>query len=375
MRNHRLLLAAAVVALASPALVPPAVAGTARHGAAASDPPWTTVASGLDNPRLLSFSDHALYVAEAGKGGSGPCVKGAEGGEVCFGLSGAITRVTRQGAHRMVTGLPSLAGADGGGAIGPSDVVVSDHHGGSYHRYAATIGLGQAPSVRSTFGDAGRLLGTVVTGNLNGGRPSVLGDIAAYEQQANPDGGELDTNPTGLMRDGDAVVLTDSGGNAVLRVRAGKRIRTLAVFPDTTVTGPQGPMPMQAVPTSVVRGPDGAFYVSQLTGYPFPAGGSSIWRFARRQQPTVFATGLTNVTDLAWHRGALYAVQLSDVGLAKETGLPMGSLVRVNPGAAPTPVATGMPAPYGVAFRGRTAYVTTCAVCAGGGSVVSLNVP
>ena len=53
----------------------------------------------------------------------------------------------------------------------------------------------------------------------------------------------------------------------------------------------------------------------------------------------------------------------------------MGSLVRVDPGAAPTPVATGMPAPYGVAFRGHTAYVTTCAVCAGGGSVVSLDVP
>ena len=374
MHRNRLLLAAALVALASPALVPPAVAGSARTGSAASDPPWRTVASGLDNPRLLSFSEHDLYVAEAGRGGSGPCVEGAEG-TVCFGLSGAITRVDQHGAHRMVTGLPSLAGADGSGAIGPSDVVVPDLRGGSHHRYAATIGLGNAPSVRATFGAAGRLLGTVVTGNLNGGRPSVLGDIAAYEQQANPDGGEPDTNPTGLMRDGHAVVLTDSGGNDVLRVRPGKRIRTLAVFPDTTVTGPQGPMPMQAVPTSVVRGPDGAFYVSQLTGFPFPAGGSSIWRFARRQQPTVYATGLTNVTDLAWHRGALYAVQLSNVGLANEKGLPMGSLVRVDPGAAPTPVATGMPAPYGVAFRGHTAYVTTCAVCAGGGSVVSLDVP
>ena len=34
----------------------------------------------------------------------------------------------------------------------------------------------------------GRLLGTLVSGSLNGGRPSVLGDIAAFEQQANPDG-------------------------------------------------------------------------------------------------------------------------------------------------------------------------------------------
>jgi hypothetical protein len=374
MRKNRLLLAAAVVALASPALVSPAVAGSARTGAAASDPPWTTVASGLDNPRLLSFAGHALYVAEAGRGGSGPCVEGAEG-KACLGLTGAITRITHHGSSRVVTGLPSLAGEGGGGAIGPTDVVVPALRHGSRSQYAATVGLANAPSVRKDLGADGRLLGTVVTGTLRGGSPRVLADIAAYEQKANPDGGERDTNPTGLMRAGHSVVLTDSGGNDVLRVRPGGRIRTLAVFPDTQVTGPQGPMPMQAVPTSVVRGPDGAWYVSQLTGFPFPRGGASIWRFVPGQQPTVYATGLTNVTDLAWYDGALYAVQISDAGLANEQGLSMGSLVRVNPGAAATPVASGMPAPYGVAFRNHTAYVTNCAVCAGGGSVVAVDVP
>ncbi len=32
-------------------------------------------------------------------------------------------------------------------------------------------------------------------------------------------------------------------------------------------------IPMQAVPNSVVQGPDGAWYVGQLTGFPFPVGG------------------------------------------------------------------------------------------------------
>ena len=42
---------------------------------------------------------------------------------------------------------------------------------------------------------------------------------------------------------------------------------------------PAGPdVPMQAVPTGVVRGPDGAIYVSQLTGFPFPIGGARIFR-------------------------------------------------------------------------------------------------
>ena len=85
--------------------------------------------------------------------------------------------------------------------------------------------------------------------------------------------------------------------------------------------------------------------------------------------------GQTSVTDLAWHKGSLYAVQISDAGLANETALPSGSLVKVVPGAAPTPVVDNLPAPYGVAFRGHKAYLTTCAVCAGGGAVVRADLP
>ena len=41
----------------------------------------TVVMSGLDNPRGLAFAPNgALYVAEAGRGGDGPCVVNAEHG-------------------------------------------------------------------------------------------------------------------------------------------------------------------------------------------------------------------------------------------------------------------------------------------------------
>ena len=70
-------------------------------------------------------------------------------------------------------------------------------------------------------------------------------------------------------------------------------------------------MPMQAVPTSVVVGPDGAVYVSQLTGFPFPEGGSTIWRVRPGPAPTVYASGLTNVTDLAFNGKQPYAVQIA----------------------------------------------------------------
>jgi hypothetical protein len=151
-----------------------------------------------------------------------------------------------------------------------------------------------------------------------------------------------------------------------------------AVFPDRIVPFPPeaggGQGPMQAVPTAVDWGPDGALYVSQLTGFPFPVGAANIWRVEPGHAPTVWATGLTNVTDLAWHHGQLYVVQIADGGLAAATGLPMGSLRRVHAGDNSTPdvVMSGLPAPYGVALRSHTAYVTTCSVCPGQGSVVRI---
>src|SRR5687768_3126063 len=69
------------------------------------------VADGLDNPRGIGFGpDGALYVAEAGAGGPPPCVSGGpEGGEACFGRSGAVTRITRHSQKRVLKGLPSVS--------------------------------------------------------------------------------------------------------------------------------------------------------------------------------------------------------------------------------------------------------------------------
>ncbi|WP_159081356.1 ScyD/ScyE family protein [Nocardioides sediminis] len=379
MHRSRVSLALALATVASTALAT-VLSAPARAGHPTdqpTDPPWTTVASGLDNPRHLTFAGHSLYVAEAGRGGTGPCIEGPEGPdgpEVCFGLSGAITRVNHWGQERVVSGLPSLAEAEGTAAIGPSDVAAFSHH-----RYVATIGLGAPPEKRATFGEAGAALGTVVTGHWWSGKPRVAADLAAYEEENDPDGNGPDSNPTGMLLERWSAVVTDSGGNTLLRVKPGGKVETLAVFPDTDVPNPPflppGTTSMQAVPTSVVRGYDGAYYVSQLTGFPFPAGGSSIWRVVPGEEPTVWATGLTNVTDLAWYHGSLYAVQISAAGLLNEPegALPTGSLVRIEKGKAPETVAEGLPAPYGVALRRGNAYVTTCAVCPGGGSVVSID--
>jgi hypothetical protein len=329
---------------------------------AAPPPGWEVVAQGLDNPRQLSFTGDTLYVAEAGTGGDGPCVEGAEGPS-CLGATGAVTRVRAGQQARVLSGLPSLAAEDGSGALGPADVVVT----GQNH-YAVTVGLGNDPAVKEELGAGGRLLGTLVTGAFPNAGPRVTADIAAFEAAVDPDGGVPDTNPTGLLKAGGGYVLTDSGGNSLLSVSGG-HVSTIATFDSPgigNVPFPPFQIPVQAVPTAVVVGPDGAYYVSELTGFPFVPGLSRIHRVVPGQPSTVYATGLTNVTDLAWHDGDLYAVQ---IGLLQ--GGP-GSLVKVNPGGAADVVVGGLFAPYGIAVHDDDAYVTTCAVCAGGGQVIKV---
>lgn len=358
-------------------------AGRGHHPHPQPPPPTTpvVVASGLDNPRQLSFDGDDLYVAEAGTGGDLACMEGPEGGEVCMGESGSLTKIDRWGQRRVLTGLPSIASPEGGAAIGPADVAVD--HG----RYAVLIGLGADPALRDSDSvpEFAEKYGTLLTGRLWGGGhwrarhdsdgygPQVLADVSAHEAAENPDGKQVDSNPVGLWRGRYGWVVADAGGNDVLHVSWWGDVSTLGVFPTRNV--PPG-IDMDAVPTSAVLGPDGALYVSQLTGFPFPAGGSTIWRLVPGQAPTIYAGGLTNVTDLAWYRGSLYAVQLADGGLlaVPEGQPPVGSLLRVSTTGAHQTVAAGLVAPYGLAFSDRSAYVSTCSVCPGAGQVVRIPV-
>src|SRR4029450_6208032 len=84
------------------------------------------VARGLVHPRGLNFGpEGGLYVAEAGSGGSGPCIVNSNNVLVCYGATGAITRISvddPSSQARVVTGLPALAGPTGAQATGPHDV-------------------------------------------------------------------------------------------------------------------------------------------------------------------------------------------------------------------------------------------------------------
>ena len=157
-------------------------------------------------------------------------------------------------------------------------------------------------------------------------------DALAFEAADNGDGTDIDSNPTGIVKSGRGYVFTDSGGNTLVSTRRGGS--TLATFDPVPTTQP-GPVPVgfpaDAVPTDVVVGPDGARYVSQLVGFPFEKGSSTIWRVVRGHAPEPYATGLTNVTSLAFAKdGTLYAVELASNGLLAG---PVGALVKVNAGS------------------------------------------
>ena len=329
MRAFKLLLP--VLLTVAAAFAPPALAAPAKVD---------VVAKNLDAPRHLAFGARGdLFVAEAGSGGSGPCFVAAEG-PACMGNSGAVTEVDRRGNQfRIASGLASFAnrqdvpnamppnpiGPHGITVLGANQVVVTN--GGPTEPLTAPLDQGGQRIDRATLAAQnpvanlfGRLLWIRHRGQVRS-----IADIWAFERDVNPDATvgnpEIDSNPVDVLFDRGRFVIADAGGNAIDRASFSGRVSNLAVFANRNVPFGGGTVPMQAVPTSVVEGPDHAYYVSQLTGFPFPVGGANVFRVdPRTGQQSVVASGFTNIMDLAFGRdGTLYVLEISNSGLLSGT--------------------------------------------------------
>ena len=320
----------------------PVLAAIAALGCTVSTAQAVTVEEvgdgGLRSPRHLDFSPSGnLYVAEAGRGGDGPCFFGGEG-PACMGATGAVTKIDRRGAQtRIVDGLASYANdTDGDGTleageadsgIGPHGITALSDHGVFVTSGGPTAPLTAPPPDGEPISRddlaaqnrAARLFGRLlwVFGRQ---RYVPIADIYEFEKRRNPDGGAIDTNATDVLFDRGRFVIADAGGNSVLKA-FGPHLSTLSVFPDTPgVPNPFAPgetVDMQSVPTGIVEGPDGAYYMSQLTGFPFPIGGANVYRIdPRTGRFRVFAGGFTNIMDLAFDkRGTLYVLEIDSNGL------------------------------------------------------------
>jgi hypothetical protein len=333
----------------------------------------TVVMSGLDNPRGLAFAPNgALYVAEAGRGGSGPCVVNPGTGETrCFGKTGAITRLWKGKQSRVVEGLDSHALPDGSSASGPNDISFQGT-GGAY----ITMGLGGGPDFQEALGSlfSGTLIHMAASGKW-----TVVADILQHEVDENPAGGPVDSNPFGVLAEPGGRLVADAGANALLRVAANGKVETVAVFPTLpNPLFPFGPPEVESVPTAVARGPDGALYVGQLTGFPFVQGLANIYRMVPGQAPELFcAGGFKAIMDLTFGPdGSLYVVENATNAFPPPPPFApnSGRLSRVAPGCSTvTTVLEGLDRPTAVAVGADGAiYVTNRGVTAGAGEVLMI---
>jgi len=341
-------------------LVLAAVATLGCGTLSAADYTSTVIVNSLNNPRGLTFaSDGSLYIAEAGiPGGAGPStiIRGVPN---VFTETGSVTRYFNGTQSRVLEGLPSIYATNTLETNGPNDVTF-----GANGRLYVTIGAGLDPSVRAT---------DLSPDGINLGRVAYVGgafDVAGYEAAQNPAGGPLDSNPWRTVAHNGGLVVTDAGGNSLLSIAANGAISTIAIFPGRDIGGG---FPSDAVPTGLAVGTDGNFYVGQLTGFPFTPGASQVYRVEANGSMSVFATGFTQISSLAFGSdGSLYVLEYDSNGLLVPGN--RGALIRLAPnGDRETIFSDGLVNPTGLAIGADGAfYVSNFGSSAGTGEVLRI---
>lgn len=337
----------------------------------------TEVMSGLVTPRGLAFGpDGGLYVAEAGSGGGGPGVVLGNGSAATFGATSGLSRLLDGVQSRVLSGLPSIATSTGLDAGGLQDIAF-DSGGQAYGLFSFGSDAAQR---NSNLGAAGAALGTIAKLPLNGiGTLEPIADVAAHELASNPAGGASDSNPFGFaLTPSGSFLVADAGANDFVTATSAGVVSTLAVLPAKPNPLPFGPPVYQSVPTSIAVGPDGAYYVGQLTGFPFPPGAASVFRFDPATSTVTEAlTGFTNIIDLAFDdAGALYVLQVSSNGLASTMGPGSGLLIKVDPisGDRETIASTGLVFPGAVTVGpDGSLFVTNRSNAPNGGQVLRIS--
>lgn len=393
--------------------------------AAAQGPTMEVLAEGLNAPRgLLVAPDGSVWVAEGGAAGE-TCMETPRG-EACYGPTGAVARIADGTVERVIEGLTSAgAGPEIGGL---SDIALAED--GTLY---LVMNLGDDPAARAgmppEFATAGWILKAAADGTTE-----PFADVAAFETGNNPvpPAEPLDSNPYSVAVTADGLIVADAGGNDLLAVDQSGAVSLVAAFPpfeamfpaallEAMGPPPEGeggppaeapaesaapaeapgessapqnsepgvsaeeemvPLPVEWVPTSVVVGPDGAYYVGQLTGGPFPVGGASVLRVdPATGETSTYATGFTNIIDIAFGPdGTLYVAEIVHDGLMgvfAAGAAPVGALLSVPPGGGEPTVLINdetFMAPGGLAVDGDgNIYASLNTLAPGAGSVVKIT--
>jgi hypothetical protein len=346
--------------LALPAITALAFGALAASAAAAPPLRVTVAASGLNSPKHLTWTDEGLLVAESGTGGpvgatncvTGPATEGPGTTQFCEGATGSVALIGRWGAQTIVGGLPSIVEEDSQESLGVSAVAPVQQS----HRWFRGRGRRPGGGDRLAVLFQDELVHSDGTNGLPGAAGDTFGklwlsprrsvDIAGFAA-ANPQNpatfggtpGETtyDSDPYDVIDYGRGYAVVDAAANDLLYVSRHGQISLLARFPTQLEDAPPGvfgpgavPINAQAVPTAVAVGPDGALYVSELRGVPSDPGTADIYRVVPGRAPTLWASGLTAVTAIAFDGwGRLLATEYSVGGLLAPPTTP-GALVEIS---------------------------------------------
>lgn len=300
-------------------------------------------ATGLDNPRGLKFGpDGFLYVAEAGSGGStsteGKCPQVVPPvGPYLGGNTSRISKISSSGQRTTVV-----------------DKLPSDQ---------TSEAIGSEVSGASSVDFVGDTLYAIVVagcshGNLDmpsalmrvnpDGTTTQIVDLSAF-WQANPV-----ANPqlADFEPDGTAYSLVDIGNDLlVVEPNHGEldKITGSGVSRVIDISATQG----HVVPTTVIVGPDGNFYVGNLSVAPYADGSANIYKITPGGQISIFAHGLTAVLGLAFDsRGRLYALEASTGNTSEPPFMVPGSgkVLRLTDKGTFETIASGLTFPTAMTF-------------------------
>ncbi len=248
-----------------------------------------------------------------------------------------------------------------------------------------------------TESDSGQALWRVSNGSAR-----MVANLFELEE-SDPDGAGVDSNPYDVASlGGGAALVVDAGGNSLWRVGNQGGAELVATFPEellstdnfNTLCGAPGcaipapAIPGQAVPTSVAVGPDGAYYVGELKGFPAPTDQSNIWRIepgatgvecgVDPQCTKVFDGGFTSIVDLDFGPdGTLYVSELDEASWAAVEifGNPLGGTANACDLTTLTcqEIATGVTEHTAVTVDKKgTVYATVDGLTPGAGQVIAI---
>ncbi len=309
----------------------------------------TIFATGLNNPRGLTFGpDGNLYVAEAGLGGTnstvGQCTQVVPPvGPYTNGLTASISKISPAGVRTtVIDDLPSAQTGPGAGSDkeGVASVAFIDNT-----LYALLVGGG------CSHGNANVPNG-IYRVNRDQGTSTLVANLSQFVQThpiTNPDADDFEPDGDwyGMVAVRGAIYATEANHQELDRITQDGQISrvidmsTLFVPPD----GWQGA-------TGIAY--HGNFYVGTLGTFPVRPGTERISKITPSGSIKAAALGLTAVLGVAFDaRGRLYALEADTVaGFPGQdpSSVDSGKVVCVNGDGTLNTVATGLTFPTGMTF-------------------------